>query len=194
MESDALPRINRVIVTGFLQQQPELRHTPSGVPVASFRVRSGRVIRDRRGVARETISTFTVVTWQDLAVRVSQEAKLGQGMYVEGALHSRSFIAGNGERRTVVEVYADLVELVPVFLSPREQRTGGGREDEARPEDRGNRAGDRASHEPALPDDHQNEHGPSESGRYDHGQPEPGPHEELFEHPAGDPHEAEGTH
>jgi len=98
MESEALPRINRVIVTGFMQQQPELRHTPSGVAVASFRVRSGRVIRDRRGLLRETVSTFTVVTWQDLAVRVCQEAKIGQGVYVEGSLHSRSFVAGNGER------------------------------------------------------------------------------------------------
>lgn len=182
MESEALPRINRVIVTGFMQQQPELRHTPSGVPVASFRVRSGRVIRDRRGLPRETVSTFTVVTWQDLAVRVCQEAKLGQGLYVEGSLHSRSFIAGNGERRTVVEVYADQVEMVPVFLSPREQRAGGGREDEARPDDRSPRAGESASSAHGPQD-----HGPQEHGLQDHGLQDHGPSEEIFEHPAGDP-------
>src|SRR5512144_2159671 len=102
MEPDAFPRINRVIVTGFIQQDPELRHTPSGVAVASFRVRSGRVVRDRRGVARETISYFTVVVWQDLAQRICREAKLGQGVVVEGALHSRSFLTQTGERKTVV--------------------------------------------------------------------------------------------
>jgi single-strand DNA-binding protein len=134
MESDALPRINRVIVTGFLQQQPELRHTPTGVPVSSFRIRAGRMIRDRRGLARETVSTFTVVVWQDLAVRVCQEVKNGQGVHVEGSLHSRSFLTSSGERRTVVEVYADLLETVPVHLNVREFATGAreeGRDDRA---------------------------------------------------------------
>jgi single-strand DNA-binding protein len=140
MESDALPRINRVIVTGFIHQQPELRHTPSGVPVSSFRVRTGRLMRDRRGLVRETVSTFTVVVWQDLAVRVCQEAKLGQGVAVEGSLHSRSFMAGSGERRTVLEVYADVLETAPVFLSSRELRGGGaGRDGEPRSEERGGR-------------------------------------------------------
>jgi single-strand DNA-binding protein len=137
MESDAFPRINRVIVTGFIQQQPELRHTPSGVPVSSFRVRTGRLLRDRRGLARETFSTFTVVVWQDLAVRVCQEAGLGQGVTVEGSLHSRSFVAGSGERRTVLEVYADNLETASVFLSPPELRAGGGaRDGESRPDER----------------------------------------------------------
>jgi single-strand DNA-binding protein len=122
MEPDALPRINRVIVTGFLQQEPELRHTPSGVAVASFRVRSGRLVRDRRGAGRETISYFTVVVWADLAQRICREVRNGQGVYVEGSLHSRSFVASSGERKTVVEIYADDVEPVPVFLPVRETR------------------------------------------------------------------------
>jgi single-strand DNA-binding protein len=137
MESDAFPRINRVIVTGFIQQQPELRHTPSGVPVSSFRVRTGRLLRDRRGLVRETFSTFTVVIWQELALRVCQEAVLGQGVTVEGSLHSRSFVAGSGERRTVLEVYADNLDTAPVFLSPPELRGGGaGHDGESRPNER----------------------------------------------------------
>jgi single-strand DNA-binding protein len=154
MESDAFPRINRVIVTGFIQQQPELRHTPSGVPVSSFRVRTGRLLRDRRGLMRETFSTFTVVVWQDLALRVCQEAELGQGVTVEGSLHSRSFVAGNGERRTVLEVYADNLETSRVSLSPPELRGGGaGRDGESRPDERIGRV-----EEPSPPGDPHSEH------------------------------------
>ncbi len=153
MESDAFPRINRVIVTGFIQQQPELRHTPSGVPVSSFRVRTGRLLRDRRGMVRETFSTFTVVVWQDLAVRVCQEAALGQGVMVEGALHSRSFIAGSGERRTVVEVYADNLEIAPVFLSgPDSRGAGSGHDGEGRAEERSHH-----TEEPPPPGEHHGE-------------------------------------
>ena len=130
MEADVLPRVNRVVVTGFLQQDPELRHTPSGVAVSSFRVRSGRLVRDRRGLQRETVSYFTVVAWQDLATRICHEARNGQGVAVEGSLHSRSFLTASGERKTVVEIYADAIETVPVFLPAREAR-GPGREGSA---------------------------------------------------------------
>jgi single-strand DNA-binding protein len=170
MESDAFPRINRVIVTGFIQQQPELRHTPSGVPVSSFRVRTGRLLRDRRGLVRETVSTFTVVVWQDLAVRVCQEAGLGQGVTVEGSLHSRSFVAASGERRTVLEVYADVLETAPVFLSSRELRGGGaGRDGDLHPEERDGR-GDERPHPGELPGDHQSGHA---SGRERGNEPTP---------------------
>jgi single-strand DNA-binding protein len=183
MESDALPRINRVIVTGFIQQQPELRHTPSGVPVASFRVRTGRVVRDRRGVVRETVSTFTVVVWQDLAVRICEEAKLGQGVAVEGSLHSRSFVAANGERRTVVEVYADALEAYPVFLSPRELRGGGGgRDGDARPDERG-----RTEEAPLPGEPHGDLHGATETDRGH----QPGPQGEAPE--GGDDHGVSGA-
>jgi single-strand DNA-binding protein len=142
MEADVLPRINRVIVTGFLQQEPELRHTPSGVAVASFRVRSGHFTRDRRGGLRETVSYFTVVVWQELAQRICRDARNGQGIYVEGALHSRSFLTAAGERKTVVEIYADSVETVPVFLGEREMKATGAT---ATPHE----TGERPSDEPA---------------------------------------------
>ncbi len=135
MDADSFPRINRVIVTGFLQQDPELRHTPSGVAVASFRVRSGRMSRDRRGAPRETISYFTVVVWQELAQRVCREAKNGQGIYVEGFLHSRSFVAASGERKTVVEIYADSVEVLSAMLPVREGRAMASHPDGARPDE-----------------------------------------------------------
>lgn len=171
MESDSFPRINRVVVTGFIQQQPELRHTPSGVPVSSFRVRTGRLLRDRRGLIRETVSTFTVVVWQDLAVRVCQEASIGQGVSVEGSLHSRSFVAASGERRTVLEVYADVLETSPVFLSPRELRGGGaGRDGELHPEERGGRVDERP--QPGeLPGDHQSGHGSEQESGHDPASP-----------------------
>ncbi len=124
MDTETLPRINRILLTGFLQQQPELRHTPSGVAVASFRVRCGRWARDRRGTLRETVSFFTVVVWQDAAERICRDGSVGQGISVEGYLHSRSFMASSGDRRTVVEVYAESAELVDARLDPGSDRRG----------------------------------------------------------------------
>lgn len=126
MGTESFPRINRVVLTGFLQQQPELRHTPSGVAVASFRVRSGRWARDRRGILRESVSFFTVVVWQDVAERICSDGQSGQGISVEGYLHSRSFMAASGERRTVLEVYAESAELLDARLDPGHDRRSRG--------------------------------------------------------------------
>ncbi|MFN8549588.1 MAG: single-stranded DNA-binding protein [Candidatus Eisenbacteria bacterium] len=89
MDADSFPRINRVILTGYIQQDPELRFTPGGIPVASFRMRIARLLPENRG-AKETVSYITVVAWQDLAQKVSRDGKNGQGVAVEGFLHSRT--------------------------------------------------------------------------------------------------------
>ena len=140
MESDAFPRINRVIVTGFIQQQPELRHTPSGVPVSSFRVRTGRLVRDRRGAgARDLLHLHGGGLAGSRASGSARRRELGQGVTVEGSLHSRSFVAGNGERRTVLEVYADSLETVaglPVAARAARGRGGARRGAASRREDR----------------------------------------------------------
>ena len=87
------------------------------IPVASFRMRIARLLPENRG-AKETVSYITVVAWQDLAQKVSRDGKNGQGVAVEGFLHSRTFSTTRNERRTAIEVYADSLQLVPVFLEP----------------------------------------------------------------------------
>jgi len=167
MDADSFPRINRVILTGYIQQDPELRFTPGGIPVASFRMRIARLLPENRG-AKETVSYITVVAWQDLAQKVSRDGKNGQGIAVEGFLHSRTFSTARNERRTAIEVYADSLQLVPVFVPPtadagaarspeprpREPRAPGRgprgprRGADGRPEERGS---DGAADEPTLP-------------------------------------------
>jgi len=150
MEAEKFPRINRVVLSGFIQQDPELRFTPGGIPVASFRMRIARLLPENRG-AKETVSYVTVVAWQDLAQKVSREGRNGQAILVEGFLHSRSFATTRGERRTVVEVYADSCQLSPVYLAPEADPAGSERagSDRAGSDRIGqNRQGsDRAGHE-----------------------------------------------
>ena len=73
MEGTTYPRMNRVFLTGIAQEEPELRYTPSGVSVCSFRVQVGRILRDRSGGAREVAAYLTVVAWQEAAQRMSRE-------------------------------------------------------------------------------------------------------------------------
>lgn len=115
MEGTTYPRMNRVFLTGVAQEEPELRFTPSGVTVCSFRVQVGRILRDRTGGSREVAAYLTVVAWQEAAQRMSRELKKGQAIYVEGYVSSRSFTTARGEKRTAVEIYAEQIQILGPF-------------------------------------------------------------------------------
>jgi len=115
MDGTTYPRMNRVFLTGIAQEEPELRFTPSGVAVCSFRVQVGRILRDRSGGAREVAAYLTVVAWQEAAQRMARELRKGQAVYVEGYVSSRSFTTARGEKRTAVEIYAEQLQILGPF-------------------------------------------------------------------------------
>ena len=93
-----------VSFAGNLTDDPELRHTESGIARAMFRVAvSGR--RDQEP------SFFTVVAWRDQAEHAVESLSKGSRVVVMGRLQQRTWTAEDGTARSVVEVAAD--ELVP---------------------------------------------------------------------------------
>lgn len=165
MDGTTYPRMNRVFLTGIAQETPELRYTPSGVTVCSFRVQVGRILRDRTGGAREVAAYLTVVAWQEAAQRMARDLKKGQAVFVEGYVSSRSFTTARGEKRTAVEIYAEQIQILgpfpegeaPADTPQSEPRAAGNRPGrrgtgESKQEDAGHEgsAGDGAG--PALPE------------------------------------------
>ena len=92
-----------VSFAGNLTDDPELRHTESGIARAMFRVAvSGR--RDQEA------SFFTVVVWREQAEHVAESLSKGSRVVV-GRLQQRAWTAEDGSARSVVEVVAE--ELGP---------------------------------------------------------------------------------
>jgi single-strand DNA-binding protein len=89
-----------VSFAGNLTDDPELRHTESGIARAMFRVAvSGR--RDQEA------SFFTVVVWRDQAEHSAEPLSKGSRVVVVGRLQQRSWTAEDGSARSVVEVVAE---------------------------------------------------------------------------------------
>jgi single-strand DNA-binding protein len=89
-----------VSFAGNLTDQPELRHTDSGIARAMFRVAvSGR--------GEQEASFFTVVVWRDQAEHVAQSLSRGSRVVVVGRLQQRTWTAQNGSARSTVEVVAE---------------------------------------------------------------------------------------
>jgi single-strand DNA-binding protein len=182
MEGTTYPRMNRVLLTGIAQEEPELRYTPSGVAVCSFRVQVGRILRDRSGGAREVAAYLTVVAWQEAAQRMARELRKGQAVYVEGYVSSRSFTTARGEKRTAVEIYAEQIQILGPFADGEKPAEGQAHDAEGGAQHGGGRkAGPHGRDEHPA---HGGEHLPEEH----HDTPHP-----AEDHPAEEPHGTESA-
>ena len=98
-------------ITGNLVDDPELRFTPSGQPVARFRIASTPRYFDKASNAwKDGDSLFlTVNVWRQAAENVAESLTRGARAIVTGRLRQRSYETKEGEKRTVYEIEADEV-------------------------------------------------------------------------------------
>ena len=101
--------LNRIMLIGNVGTDPEMRFTPSGNPVTSFRVATSRVYTTSEGERRQETEWFTVVAWKKQAESCNQFLTKGQRVYVEGSLRTRSWEGRDGQKRVTVEVIANRV-------------------------------------------------------------------------------------
>src|ERR1700761_4281520 len=101
----------QITIAGNLVDDPELRFTPSGQPVARFRVASTPRFYDKApGEWKDGDALFlTVNVWRKMAENVAGSMTRGTRAIVQGRLRQRSYETGDGEKRTVYEIEADEV-------------------------------------------------------------------------------------
>lgn len=101
--------LNKVMLTGRLGRDVDLKYTPSGQAVATFSVASDRSVRDESdpsGWKQET-EWFRVVAWRDLAERIAKNLTKGRRVYIEGRIQTRDWTDQQGQKRTTTEVIAN---------------------------------------------------------------------------------------
>ena len=99
----------QITIAGNLVEDPELRFTPAGQPVARFRVASTPRFRDNAtGDWKDGDSLFlTCNVWRQAAENVAESLTRGMRVIVSGRLRQRSYETKEGEKRTVYEVEVD---------------------------------------------------------------------------------------
>jgi single-strand DNA-binding protein len=98
-----------ITVVGNLVNDPELRFTPAGQPVATFRVASTPRFMDRQtNEWKDGDSLFlTCNVWRQAAENVAESLQRGMRVIVSGRLKQRSYETKEGEKRTVYEIEVD---------------------------------------------------------------------------------------
>ena len=100
--------MNHIVLMGRLTRDPELRHTPNGVAVASFTLAVDRGYTPKDGGEKQT-DFIDVVAWRNTAEFVSKYFGKGQMTAVAGRLQIRDWTDREGNKRRSAEVVADNV-------------------------------------------------------------------------------------
>jgi single-strand DNA-binding protein len=104
--------LNKVMLIGNVGNDPEMRFTPSGNPVTSFRIATNRVFSTPEGEKKQETDWFTVVAWNKLAEQCNQFLNKGKLVYVEGRLRNRSWEGTDGQKHFRTEVIASRVTFL----------------------------------------------------------------------------------
>ncbi|QIE30241.1 Single-stranded DNA-binding protein (plasmid) [Caballeronia sp. SBC2] len=104
---------NKVILTGHLGADPELKHLPSGDAVANIRLASSERYRDKAsGETKEATEWHRVVFFRRLAEIAGEYLVKGSRIYVEGRLRTRKWTASDGQDRYTTEIQVDRLEML----------------------------------------------------------------------------------
>jgi single-strand DNA-binding protein len=111
----------QITLVGNIVDDPELRFTPAGQPVARFRIASTPRFRDNSsGEWKDGDALFlTCNVWRQAAENVAESLVKGTRVIVQGRLRQRSYETKEGEKRTVYEVEADEVGPSLKFASAK---------------------------------------------------------------------------
>ena len=109
--------VNKVILIGNVGKDPDVRYLDTGIAVATFSLATtDRAYTLQNGTqVPERTEWHNIVLWRGLAQTAEKYVRKGDKLYIEGKIRNRSYDDQNGIKRTIVEIFADNMEM----LTPR---------------------------------------------------------------------------
>ena len=112
--------LNKVILSGRITRDPELRQTPQGTSVLTFTLAVERSF-SRPGEERQS-DFITCVAWNKTAEFISRYFQKGRSIAIIGNLRTRTYDDKNGTKHYVTEVFVDEAQFT---FEPKQQGQGG---------------------------------------------------------------------
>ena len=105
--------INKVIIVGFLGNDPEVRTMPAGDLVVNISVATSESWTDKNsGEKKEVIEWHRIVIYRKLAEIAAQYLRKGSQVYIEGRLKTRKWQDNNGQDRYSTEIQCDNLQML----------------------------------------------------------------------------------
>ena len=117
----AATNINRVVMTGNLTRDPELRSLPSGMSVCKLRLACNTRRKGAGGEWEDKPNYFDVTVWGAQGENCARFLAKGRPVAVDGRLEWREYETSDGQKRQAVDIIADSVQ----FLGGRDDAGSG---------------------------------------------------------------------
>jgi single-strand DNA-binding protein len=124
-----LPRLNKVIISGRITNDIEMRYTAKGTPVVRFTLAVDRAVKDATGQFQNQASFLEVVAWSKWADALNNSGHKGSPVIVEGHLETRSYTDSNNANRKSVEIIAEYIQFLE--YRPKTEESGQGESHDA---------------------------------------------------------------
>jgi len=98
--------LNKVMIIGYLDRDPEMRFTPTGRSVVNFSMACTRSWKSADSKVHSVTEWFNVIAWGDLADLAKQNLTKGSLVYVEGRLQTRTWQDEEGSQRKSIDISA----------------------------------------------------------------------------------------
>jgi single-strand DNA-binding protein len=121
LECNMAKSVNKVILVGNVGQDPEVKYTASGVPVAKVSLATNERFKNRNEQWQDRTEWHSVVAWQRLAEIIGEYVHKGSKLYVEGKLQTSTW----EDKQTREKRYrTEIVAREILLLSSRESGQG----------------------------------------------------------------------
>lgn len=98
---------NKVILGGRLTADPELKTTPTGIPVTSFSVAVNRRFGNKANGEEPQADFFNVTAWRQTAEFITRYFRKASSICIVGSLQTRTWTDQQGTKRYATEIVAD---------------------------------------------------------------------------------------
>lgn len=102
-----------ITIAGRVGREPEMKYTPTGVPVCSFSVAVDKVWTDSQGVKNEKTTWFRVTTWRKLAETCGNWVKKGNALLITGEIDCHGYTDRDGVIQASLDLTASMVKFLP---------------------------------------------------------------------------------
>ena len=104
--------VNKVILVGYVGQDPEARFTQSGTAITNLSIATNESWKNQNGEYQDRTEWHRIVIYGKMAETASQYLKRGQQVYVEGRLATNEWTDKNDIKRKTTEVRCDAFTML----------------------------------------------------------------------------------
>lgn len=107
-----LARLNKVLLSGRIASDIELRYTGKGTPVVKFTLAVDKSVKDESGQWQNKADFIDIQAWSKWAENVNNNAHKGSAIIVDGRLETQSYVDKDNNNRKAVFVTADYIQFL----------------------------------------------------------------------------------